>query len=176
MTTWVQRIDYPMDGTQVAVLVAADADSYERISKCKKGKTYKIDPKLDNNADFHRLVMRLLRDLYEAQEQFDSEDLHREYVKLQVGWVYEARVPSIDAARLDALKSWLLDYEPSNTADRFIFAEAAKLVSGCVTQLVTRPLSFDKTDQTEREDFLRRLKAYAGPILGWEHVESYEGL
>ena len=183
MTTWVEAVDAPMtlNGEPVIVLVAADPDSYERIAKCKKGVKYRVEPKRDNNSDFHRLVMRLLRDLYEAQEQFDSEDVHREYVKLQCGWVYEARIPSADAERLEACAKWL-----RQTADKCAgipvvsmisdgLRAAADLVESCVTQLVTRPLSFDKCDQAEREEFFRRLKEYAGPVIGWERVESYEG-
>ena len=172
MTTFVKRIDYPMDGVPVAMLVAADRDSHENIQRCKRDVTYRIVPKRDNNADFHRKVMRLLRDLYENQEQFDSEDVHREYVKLQCGWVEEARVPVADYERLEKCAEWLRSHIVA--ADSGSFNAAADLLDQCKTRMVTRPLSFDKCDQAERERFWDSLKMYAAPILGAAHVEGYE--
>jgi len=178
MTTFVKRIDYPMDGVPVAMLVAADRDSHENIQRCKRDVTYRIVPKRDNNADFHRKVMRLLRDLYENQEQFDSEDVHREYVKLQCGWVHEVAVPVAEHDRLANCAEWLrslakLSFMPDQFTDS-LFA-AAGLIEGCTTHYVTKPLSFDKCDQDEREEFLELLKPYYAEQLGEDALRAYEG-
>ena len=87
MTTFVKRVDYPMDGMTVPMLVGADPESSENLRKCKQDAIYRIVPKRDNNPMFHRKVMRLLRDLFENQGGIEHEEVFREYVKIQCGWV-----------------------------------------------------------------------------------------
>lgn len=87
MTTHVRRIDYPMDGVIVPLLVAADAESQERIGKCKRDVIYRIVPKRHNNPRFQRMVERMIRDLWENQDFYESETAHREALKICIGWV-----------------------------------------------------------------------------------------
>lgn len=141
MTTFVKRLNFPMQGYEEPVLVGTDDESRQNIAKCRDGVVYRIVPKRDNNPQFHRKVMRLIRDLYENQESIEQEEMFHEYVKLKCGWVMGMIIG------------------PDG-----------------VQQYVTKPLSFDKCDQAEREAFWESLKRYAGPILGWEHVQSYEGI
>jgi hypothetical protein len=141
MTTFVRRVNFPMQGYDEPVLVGTDDESRQNIGKCRDGVIYKIVPKRDNNPQFHRKVMRLIRDLYENQELIESEEMFHEYVKLQCGWVIGTIVG------------------PDG-----------------VERYVTRSLSFEKCCQEEREKFWETLKNYASPILGHEHVQSYEGI
>lgn len=181
MTTFVRRFDLPMDGAIVPMLSPDDKDSYENLKKCKKDIAYSVVLKRHNNPSFQRMVERMIRDLWENQEQFDSEAMHREYVKLQIGWVYETTVPSVPATRIHKAIEWIrgLIFNSKIIAPSGFdtgMEALIDLLESCTVQLVTKPLDFAHCDQDEREEFLELLKPYYADQLGEDAMRAYEGI
>lgn len=80
----VKVIHHQADGLKC--LIPASEHDEDQFIKLRVGSEYKADIKKARNVDHHRKGMRLVRDLFENQDGYESfEDLLTE-LKLQCGW------------------------------------------------------------------------------------------
>ena len=121
MSTLVYRVAI---GDYQTLLCPADKESEENIAKCKAETVYAATLKRHNNPKFQRMVERMIRDLWENQEFYESEKAHREALKIAIGWV-EEQVQINKAGDLH----WItkpLDFHNCSQDDREEFLELLK--------------------------------------------------
>ena len=169
MSTFVMR-----GGIANNALIPVDAQSEENISKCKQGAVYQIVPRRSNNPDFHRKVMRLVRDLYENQEAIESEKAFEAALKVKCGWVEESTFEVPVDARKHAAAKWCREVSEKGGGISVALLALSDVLLEPNVQYITKSWAFDKCSQDEREEFWEALKHYAGPVLGWDHVAGYE--
>jgi hypothetical protein len=78
--------DLPED---VVVAAPADQEAQGNFGKAKRGIVYSTRFKRTRSPRFHRLVMAIVRDLFENQEKYTDMEVFRAVIKLKCGWVFE---------------------------------------------------------------------------------------
>ena len=92
------------------VLVPSSRESEESFEKVKLNTDYSVQFKKTRSPRFHKLVMRVIRDLFENQETYSSEEVFRAVIKLSCGWVEEEPIVMGDGSTQFVVK-------PTNFSD-----------------------------------------------------------
>lgn len=81
----------------------------EQINTLESGKTYEVEIRLGRNLAFHRKYFKMLKTVYENQEQFETLEDLRTYVIMKAGYIHRIPTPkgeillpkSISFAKMD---------------------------------------------------------------------------
>jgi len=78
--------DMPRD----AIVMAPYGEASEaKFHRAKRDKSYRFEYKTARSAREHNFVMAIIRDMFENQDEYESERAFRTRIKIEAGWIYE---------------------------------------------------------------------------------------
>jgi len=74
---------------EVKVLAPANQGTQDMFGKSKRDTAYNVTYKRSRSPRFHAFVMKIIRDMFENQEQYKDMEVFRTIIKIKCGWVYD---------------------------------------------------------------------------------------